>query len=54
MVKSLRMQITSKQMENTQKGIRLKVQACIEAVWGGMRTGKQRSTAEEGPKYSSG
>lgn len=47
MVKSQRMQITSKRMENTQKEIWLKVQACFEAVWGGVGTGEYRATADE-------
>lgn len=49
MVKTQRMQIISKQMEKTQKGIWLKVQACFEAVWGSMGTGQNKATAEEGP-----
>lgn len=47
MVKPQRMQVTNKQMENTHKGIWLKVQACFEAVWRDIGTGEYRATAKE-------
>lgn len=47
MVKPQRMQLTNKQMENTHKGIWLKVQACFEAVWRDMGTGEYRATAKD-------